>query len=90
MFIQSLCIKKDRRGKGLGRILTENAMATCPQAGQQLSLDVYKDQPIAIHLYESLGFVPSPYPRAVDGDFATFNKIFMVYKMSTPASPKAP
>ncbi len=54
--IGNVYTRRDRRGRGLGRIVTAAVLAGL--AGiETVGLNVRADNPAAIHLYESLGFV---------------------------------
>jgi ribosomal-protein-alanine N-acetyltransferase len=70
--ILNVCIRSDLRGRGVGRKLLEYLIERARIAGMQdVFLEVRPSNPIAIHLYESLGFVRvgvrKSYYQAVDG-----------------------
>jgi len=54
--IGNIYTRRDRRGRGMGRLVTSGVLATL--AGiETIGLNVRADNDAAIHLYESLGFV---------------------------------
>jgi RimJ/RimL family protein N-acetyltransferase len=54
-----ISVRKDWRGKGVGRALMENVIAWAKETGfiTRLQLEVYTSNTVAIRLYEWLGFV---------------------------------
>ncbi|SCX07029.1 N6-L-threonylcarbamoyladenine synthase [Candidatus Aquiluna sp. UB-MaderosW2red] len=57
--IQTIGIALSERGKGLGKKLMLELLAYAKKLGsEQVMLEVRSDNPIAISLYESLGFLP--------------------------------
>jgi N6-L-threonylcarbamoyladenine synthase len=56
--IQTIAVKESARGKGLGRELMQRLIAKAKSLGaEQLLLEVRADNPAAIALYQSLGFL---------------------------------
>ncbi len=65
-----IIISSRHRGVGLGRILCQLllAKASASPGIEKFTLGVYRDNPVAISLYSSLGFVevpPSPRPEII-------------------------
>jgi ribosomal protein S18 acetylase RimI-like enzyme len=57
-FIANVSVHPDHRGRGIARKLTERAMRHVKEhQGSHVMLQVREDNPTAIHIYESLGFV---------------------------------
>jgi GNAT superfamily N-acetyltransferase len=56
-FIANVSVEPSHRGQGIGRKLTKRALQHVREHnGKSVILQVREDNPIAIHLYESLGF----------------------------------
>ena len=57
-----LIVSPAMRGQGMGRALCEHLIAAALEATQAnvVTLRVYRDNPAAIHLYQSLGFTVDP------------------------------
>jgi ribosomal protein S18 acetylase RimI-like enzyme len=56
LFLHHFCIHPSRQGEGLGTRLAEKSMEFIKETGLQVKLEVHKDNHIAKHLYEKLGF----------------------------------
>jgi ribosomal protein S18 acetylase RimI-like enzyme len=54
--IGNIYTMRDRRGRGLGKVVTSAVLATVKDI-ETIGLNVRADNPAALHLYESLGFV---------------------------------
>lgn len=55
--ILNICIRDDLRSRGVGRKLMDRLIERARQSGMQdVLLEVRPSNPIAVHLYESLGF----------------------------------
>ncbi len=55
--IANVAVHPDWRGRGIGRLLTERAIAHVEvHGGQKIHLQVRVDNPSAIHIYQDLGF----------------------------------
>jgi putative acetyltransferase len=75
--IKRLYVLPDARGAGLGRILTERAIAEARvKSYERVRLDTHRpSMGAAISLYRKLGFVEiPPYGPNPDGQFAFFEK----------------
>lgn len=65
--IGNIYTRRDRRGRGLGRIVTASVMRELAGV-ETVGLNVRHDNPAAIHLYESLGFTHHcPFYEAIAG-----------------------
>lgn len=70
--ILNVCIREDLRGRGVGRKLMDYLIDRARLAGMQdVFLEVRPSNPVAVHLYESLGFnrvgLRKGYYQAKDG-----------------------
>lgn len=55
--IANVAVRPEWRGKGIGRQLTERAITHVREhGGKTIHLQVREDNPIAVHIYQSLGF----------------------------------
>lgn len=55
--VQTIAVQASARGQGLGRLLMERLLATAAELGSsEAFLEVRADNPVAQHLYETLGF----------------------------------
>lgn len=55
--IANVAVHPDWRGRGIGRLLTERAIAHVrAHGGQKIHLQVRVDNPSAVHIYQDLGF----------------------------------
>lgn len=85
--ILNICVRSDLRGGGIGRKLMDYLLERARSAGmQEVFLEVRPSNPIAIHLYESLGFtrvgVRKGYYQATGG-----REDAWVYKLVLSAEP---
>ncbi|MBC61116.1 MAG: hypothetical protein CMP11_01565 [Zetaproteobacteria bacterium] len=85
VMIYNVCLNKDFRGKGLGKVLMKNAISHCQakEVGRKLSLLVYDDDHLAINLYKKLGFDFEEPDEDFPDEFYYFNKSLMVYSGKT-------
>ena len=54
--LHHFAIHPDYQNKGLGKILTRESLQFISEMGQQVKLEVHKENKIAKHLYEKFGF----------------------------------
>lgn len=58
-----LIVRPNARGRGVGRVLCEALLGRAASAGLvRATLNVYRDNAVALHLYQSLGFRPAARP----------------------------
>lgn len=57
LYLHHFCIKPVYQGKGLGTKLAKASLAYVKSSGYQVKIEVHKENYIAKHLYEKLGFI---------------------------------
>ena len=57
LYLHHFCIASSYQGKGFGTKLAKASLAYVHSAGHQVKIEVHKENHIAKHLYEKLGFI---------------------------------
>ena len=58
LYIHHMGVVSAHQNQGIGRELLTEALKIAGELGYQAKLEVHQDNPIAMHLYESMGFKP--------------------------------
>jgi ribosomal protein S18 acetylase RimI-like enzyme len=58
LYIHHMGVMAAYQNQGIGRTLLSEALLIAKELGYQAKLEVHKDNPAAMHLYESMGFKP--------------------------------
>lgn len=58
LYIHHMGVLPEYQNRGIGRMIMAEALGMARELGYQAKLEVHKDNPKAMHLYESMGFKP--------------------------------
>jgi len=80
MMIFNVCVRKEKRGQGYGARIMAHAIENCPQAGEEITLTVYKEDTKVVDFYQDLDFEIIDNLDDLDDQFPYFNKYLMRYR----------
>ena len=80
MMINNVCLQRNRRGRGLGNRLMEDALTWCRRPGKAMTVTVYKYDTPVLNFYDRLHFKIIDHLESWGEEFNFFNKVLMEFK----------
>ncbi|MDZ4121128.1 MAG: GNAT family N-acetyltransferase, partial [Candidatus Cloacimonadaceae bacterium] len=72
LYIHHMGVMPGQQNRGIGKALLDEALQVCRELGYQAKLEVHRDNPAAIRLYQSSGF------EALDGYITMINRSIII------------